>query len=161
MQLWLDGPKQSTWTLRSTDQRTLIPLQTLGLIANNMKCTNSAGVTSALKSLIKSVRITPTAVFVDTHGRGMIRKSGSRVKLPVDAKLIRRHLRLKILTGVISAMLSLIKTVARTPTVVSADGVGPRMIVLVIDPRTPSAAARSMSDSSKITNLSGATIAKT
>ena len=135
--------------------------QTFGLIANNIRITNLLGVISAKRLLIKSARITLTAVFVAIHGQRTIRKSGSRERLPVDAKLTRRHLRLKNSTGVTSASMSLIKTVARTPTVVSADGVGPRMTALLILPRTPFAAARSRSDSSKITNLSGATTAKT
>ena len=96
----------------------------------------------------------------DTHGQKTIRKSGRRQKLPADAKLTRRHSRLRILIGVISAIKSLIKTVARTPIVASADGVGLRMTVSPIDPRTPSAAARLRLDSSKIANLSGAMIAE-
>ena len=147
--------------LTSTLSLTCNRNQTFGLIANNIRITNLLGVTSAKRLLIKNAQRTLTAVFVDTHGLRTIRKSGIREKLPADAKLTRRHFRLKNSIGVTSASTSLIKTVARTPTVVSADGVGLRMTALLIDPRTPSAAARSRSDSSKITNLSGATTAKT
>ena len=133
--------------LTSTLSLTCNQNQTFGLIANNIRITNLLGVTSAKRLLIKNAQRTLTAVFVDTHGLRTIRKSGIRERLPADAKLTRRHFRLKNSTGVTSAGTSLIKTVARTPTVVSADGVGLRMTALLIDPRTPCAAARSRSDS--------------
>ena len=133
--------------LTSTLSLTCNRNQTFGLIANNIRITNLLGVTSAKRLLIKNAQRTLTAVFVDTHGLRTIRKSGIRERLPADAKLTRRHFRLKNSTGVTSAGTSLIKTVARTPTVVSADGVGLRMTALLIDPRTPCAAARSRSDS--------------
>ena len=147
--------------LTSTLSLTYHRNQTFGLIANNIRITNLLGVTSAKRLLIKNALRTLTAVFVDTHGLRTIRKSGIRERLPAGAKLTRRHFRLKNSIGVTSAGTSLIKTVARTPTVVSADGVGPIMTAKGTDQRTLSAAAKSKSDSSKIMNLSGETIAKT
>ena len=150
-----------TSTLSLTYHRKMTRSQTLTLSARPIKTINSPGVISALRSLIKSARITQTAVCVVTHGQKRIQKSGSRRKLPADVKLTQRHLQLISLIGAISAIMSLIKTVARTPIVASADGVGPIMTVRGTDQRTLSAAAKSKSDSSKIMNLSGETIAKT